>query len=64
MTQRTYDEEHKWAIKNLPPMPVTDLGGRFGWGWRCECGHGHVDDEAQEGAILTCDQCGKQYCCE
>ena len=63
MMQRTYDEEYAQVIENLPPMPVMDLG-RFGWGWRCECGHGHVDEEAQDGALLTCDKCGKQYACE
>jgi hypothetical protein len=61
----TYDEEYSNAIATLPPMPVTDLGSRWGWGWRCqECGRGHVEEFAQDGGIFTCEKCGKMYFCE
>lgn len=61
--QRTYDEDYR-ATMTLPGIAVTDLGSRFGWGWRCECGRGHVEEFAQDGGLLTCEKCGKEYRCE
>lgn len=61
----TTDEECKKAFETLPAISVIDLGLHHGWGWRCkECKRGHVEDEAQEGGILTCEGCGKEYVCE
>lgn len=62
MIQPTWDDQVE-ATAALEPMSVIDLGSRFGWGWRCECGHGHVEEYAQEGGLMTCDKCGKEYCC-
>ena len=59
----TFAEDYEKAVQTLTGMAVTDLG-RHGWGWRCECGHGHVEEHAQEGGVLTCEKCEKQYVCE
>lgn len=62
MTHTFDDGSHQEAVATLREICTTDLGVRFGWGWRCEdCGRGHVEDTAQTGGILTCENCGAEF---
>ena len=61
MLIRTWDDDgsHEIAVATLPPRLSTDEGDH--WAWTCDCGHHHLEDEAQVEGILECDKCGKQF---
>ncbi|HDY75599.1 MAG TPA: hypothetical protein ENH49_03660 [Candidatus Marinimicrobia bacterium] len=55
-----FNETRKLAVNTLPNRGTKDLEDR-GWGWRCDCGRGHVEDDVQIDGILECEACKKQY---